>query len=93
MLLATGNDCAKCTIADCRICHKINDPNQGGAAFSSFTTDFSPLDRESLSIESCLMCNDGFKLVVASGISTCTAMAAAAGCSSYDKDSKCMICE
>ncbi|KAM3138146.1 hypothetical protein pb186bvf_009819 [Paramecium bursaria] len=90
MMLALGDDCQTCSIANCQICAKVNDPAAAGVSpFSSFTNDFIPLTQESLTIENCIQCKTGF--VLSSNSLTCTAVSgtnpAAAiqvvGCASY----------
>ncbi|CAD8199978.1 unnamed protein product [Paramecium pentaurelia] len=62
--LATGTGCMDCSnLLNCKLCHKQGNPTQGGdASFSTLLPDFTPLDKEELSTQRCLICEDGYFL-------------------------------
>ncbi|CAD8202516.1 unnamed protein product [Paramecium octaurelia] len=87
--VALGNACMDCSnLLNCKLCHKQGDTTSGGdATFSTLTPDFTPLDKEELSIQKCLVCQDGYYYNKAT--SSCQAIlvqdvSVSTGCLTYD---------
>ncbi|CAD8104832.1 unnamed protein product [Paramecium sonneborni] len=62
--LATGVGCTDCTILNCKLCHKVGDPQAGAdGSFSTLNPDFQPLEKEDFTKEECLLCQENFYLI------------------------------